>query len=81
MRENRNKNPTSARTGFVVDQSSGRKLALFLAVWTVKMEFAPAEPGVTLNGAKLAVAPVGKPLAVSVTALVKAPPCGATLIV
>ena len=81
MRENRNRNPTSARIGFVVDQTSGRRLALFLAVWTVKVELAAAEPGVTLDGAKLAVAPAGKPLAVSVTALVKAPPCGVTLMV
>ena len=47
----------------------------------VSVEAADVLPGVTLAGEKLAVAPVGSPLAVNVTALANVPFCAATLTV
>jgi len=47
----------------------------------VSVELTLAEPGVTLAGVKVAVAPEGKPEALKAIALVKAPPCGVTLMV
>lgn len=47
----------------------------------VNVELAPVVPGVTVGGAKLAVAPGGNPLAASVTTLSYAPLTGFTLIV
>ena len=49
-----------------------------VGVATLRVELVPADPGVTLAGAKLAVAPEGRPVTLKLTALVKDPPCGAT---
>ena len=43
------------------------------AVWIVSTLVADSLPGVTEAGANVAVAPVGKPVALSVTALLKSP--------
>ena len=37
---------------------------------------APADPGVTLAGLKMHVAPAGRPLQLSATLFGNAPPCG-----
>ena len=61
--------------------SKGRKLPTNATVWIVIVELAVVEPGVTLDGVKVAVAPDGGPETVKTTGLVKAPPCGLTLMV
>jgi hypothetical protein len=48
-------------------------------VWTVRTVGAVPVPGVTVGGAKLAVAPSGSPVTDIFTGLLKFPPMGATL--
>ena len=54
--------------------------AVVATVWIVNCEVADELPGVMLGGAKVAVAPVGSPLAARVTGLVNEPFCAATAI-
>ena len=49
------------------------------ASWIVITVGAPAVPGVTVGGLKVAVAPAGSPEAESVTTLLNAPPKGGTV--
>jgi hypothetical protein len=50
-------------------------------VWMVSVELADVLPGVIDAGEKVGVAPVGSPMAASVTGLEKAPFCAATVMV
>jgi hypothetical protein len=75
----RKNRPSAARAGAASGQVRLLAVAVVAAVWMVRVELAAAPPGVTLDGVKDAVAPVGKPLAASETALVKAPFCGVTV--
>lgn len=50
-----------------------------VTVCTVRLDEALADPGVTLAGAKLAVAPAGNPLIVNPTGLLNVPPLDATV--
>src|SRR5579863_5520495 len=45
----------------------------------VKIVGAPPDPGLTVGGLKVAVAPAGRPLADMVTTLLNAPPSGGTV--
>src|SRR5579863_8012591 len=54
-------------------------LAVGAANWMVITVGAPALPGVTVGGLKVAMAPGGSPLADRVTTLLKAPPTGGTV--
>jgi hypothetical protein len=49
------------------------------AVWIVSWEVADELPGMSEDGAKMAVAPAGRPLAARVTVPGKAPFCAATV--
>jgi hypothetical protein len=53
------------------------KTAVLAAVLTVRTVLAAAEPGVTVAGAKVYVAPAGIPVADSVIGAVKLDPAGA----
>jgi hypothetical protein len=72
----RKKKPRTANTGALADHGAVRNSADLAAVWMVSTDVAPAAPGVTVDGAKIAVAPVGSPTTVKLTAVVNAPPCG-----
>jgi hypothetical protein len=62
--------------------SHGRRIGVCLpysrGVWMVMMLVADPLPGVTATGAKLTVAPLGSPVALSDTRLAKVPPLAAT---
>jgi len=70
-----------ARTGVDNGQKSGRAVAAEAAVWTVNVDVPFPEPGVRVGGEKVPVAPVGIPVALSVTMLLKLPPADATVTV
>jgi hypothetical protein len=79
----RNRKLIKASTGRV-NGPRGFRGVVFMAmavVWMVRVEVADVLPGVTDAGEKVAVAPVGSPMAASVTGLEKAPFCAATVIV
>jgi hypothetical protein len=59
----------------------GGVLAAMAAVWMVSVEDPDVLPGVMEVGEKVAVAPVGSPLAASVTGLENAPFCALTVMV
>lgn len=75
----RKSRPSAARAGAASGHVRFLAVAVVAAVWMVRVELAAALPGVTLDGAKVAVAPVGKPLAASETAPAKVPFCGVTV--
>ncbi len=70
--------PATASSGRVDEPPRSRRLASDVSVCTVSVELTVDEPGVTVVGLKVAVAPAGRPVAVKLIGLVKAPPCGAT---
>jgi hypothetical protein len=72
----RKKKPRAANIGALADHGTVRNSANPVAVWMVSTDVAPAAPGVTVDGAKVAVAPLGSPVTVKLTAVVKVPPCG-----
>jgi hypothetical protein len=73
-------NPTAASTGAASGHAVLRAVCCAVVlVCTVSVETALAEPGVTLEGEKLPVAPVGSPLTVKPTGLLKVPPLELTV--
>ena len=70
-----------ARTGVDSGQRLGRSMPAEAAVCTVNVEVPLPEPGVRVGGEKAPVAPVGSPVALSVTVLLKLPPAAARVIV
>src|SRR5579871_2513759 len=74
-------NSMNANAGTPRDHSLSWCMAAVLAVWIVSVEVAVPAPGVKEAGLKVAVAPGGKPVAVSVTGVLKAPPAPLTLMV
>src|ERR1700677_2013503 len=71
----RKKNPRAASTGALADHGAVCNSANPGTVWMVSTDVAPAAPGVMVDGANIAVAPVGRPATVKMTAPVNGPPC------
>lgn len=73
-------NPTAARTGAASGHAELRAVCgVVVLVCTVRVEAPPSDPGVTLDGEKLPVAPAGSPLTVNATGFVNVPPTDVTV--
>lgn len=73
-------NPTAARTGAARGHAEFRAVCCVgAAVCTVSVEPPLSDPGVTLAGEKVPVAPVGSPLTVNATELPNVPPLELTV--
>jgi hypothetical protein len=84
MRLRRNSQPHGNRSKAnrgAIERERGESRAYWAEVWMVSVLLAPAVPGVTETGEKVATAPVGKPVTDSVTGLLKLPLTEVTLMV
>src|SRR5579863_6219546 len=80
FRQRRNGSMKSrAMTGVAIGQRLGRTRPAVAAVVTVSVEFPLSDPGVTVGGLKVPVAPAGNPETLSVTAFVKPLPTPVTV--
>ena len=73
-------NGTRGASGVGCGEAGSCATAVVLAKVTVMTVVAPAEPGVTTGGLKVAVAPAGKPEADIVTLLLKVPMGGTPIV-
>jgi hypothetical protein len=76
-----NSRPSKGSVPAASGQVALRFMAVVDAVWMVSVELADELPGVIAAGENRAVAPVGWPLAASVTALEKLPFCAVAVMV